>query len=82
MKTQKEQVAEWLLNNGSITAFSAIYQLGITQVATRIFELEQEDGIVLNHVKRLGTAKNGRTFHFTEYVLPEEARKKVEAWLK
>lgn len=80
MKTQKEQIQSLLLSKGSITMYEAIYTLGITQLATRITEIER-DGIRLEHKSKFGVAKNGRKFRYTEYVLsPEEREKARSAW--
>ena len=43
--TQKEAVLQYIKDNGSITPAQAIYDLGITKLATVISNLRLKDGV-------------------------------------
>ena len=68
MKTQKEEVLEYLKNNKKITILEAIYQLGITRLSAIIYSLKKE-GYNINTQMKLIKAKNGRKTSVAEYIL-------------
>ena len=39
--TQKEMVLRYMMDNGSISSMEAFYELGITRLAARVFELRK-----------------------------------------
>lgn len=57
--TQKQQIIKHLKSGGSITSFTAYLDFGITQLATRIKELEEGLDIEL---KREWIVKNKKRF--------------------
>lgn len=68
MKTQKEEILEYLKNNKKITILEAIYQLGITRLSAVIYSLKKE-GYNINTQMKLVKAKNGRKTSVAEYIL-------------
>ena len=68
--TQKDKVLRYIREFGKITSWDAYSQLGVTQVATRIFELKQ-DGYVFTK-KRVNTLNRlQEKTHYDEYMLVE-----------
>lgn len=68
MKTQKEEVLEYLKNNKKITILEAIYQLEITRLSAIIYSLKKE-GYNINTQMKLIKSKNGRKTSVAEYIL-------------
>ena len=68
MKTQKEEVLEYLKNNKKITILEAIYQLGVTRLSAIIYNLKK-DGYNIETQTKLIKAKNGRKTSVAEYIL-------------
>lgn len=68
MKTQKEEILEYLKNNKKITILEAIYQLGITRLSAVIYNLKKE-GYNIDTQMKLVKAKNGRKTSVAEYIL-------------
>lgn len=71
--TQNDRVLEYIKDFGFITTWQAIQDLGVTRLAARIADLE-EQGYCF--AKRTLSAKNryGDNTHFTEYRLVEVAK--------
>ena len=67
--TQKVLILNHIAENGFITSMGA-YQLGITQLATRISELK-EKGYVFETKDVKYTDKNGKRKHYYKYYLVE-----------
>ena len=68
--TQKDNVLRYIREFGKITSWDAYSQLGVTQLATRIFELKQ-DGYVFKK-KRVNTLNRlQEKTHYDEYMLVE-----------
>ena len=68
MKTQKEEVLEYLKNNKKITILEAIYQLGVTRLSAVIYDLKK-DGYNIETQMKLVKAKNGRKTSVAQYIL-------------
>lgn len=68
MKTQKEEVLEYLKNNKKITILEAIYGLGVTRLSAIIYNLKK-DGYNIETQMKLIKAKNGRKTSVAEYIL-------------
>lgn len=68
--TQKDRILMWIANNGSITSWEAYKELGITQLATRIFELKD---LGYNFSKETVFTKNryGYPTHYDKYKLED-----------
>ena len=67
---QRDKVLEYLKENGSITSWAAYQDLGVTQLATRIFELK-EKGYKFRKEKVFFTTRLGRKSFYEEYYLDE-----------
>ena len=68
--TQKDKVLRYIREFGKITSWEAYSQLGVTQLATRIFELKR-DGYVFTK-KRVNTLNRlQEKTHYDEYMLVE-----------
>ena len=68
MKTQKEEVLEYLKNNKKITILEAIYQLGVTRLSAIIYNLKKDEYNIETQTKPI-KAKNGRKTSVAEYIL-------------
>lgn len=71
MKGQKEEVLQFLTNNGTMTPWTAWEYLGITKLATRISEL-RSDGVAIGSEKVEVRARNGRKTTVCRYWLEDE----------
>lgn len=69
--TQKDKVLRYIREVGKITSWDAYSQLGITQLATRIFELKQ-DGYCFKKTRVNTKNRFGDATHYDEYALLEE----------
>lgn len=65
--TQCEQIKDYVRKNGSIDFFRAIYELGITQVAARITEIERSGEMTFKHNRKSKKVKNGNIVNYVEY---------------
>lgn len=70
--TQGERIIKWCNEHGAITSFEAFMELGITQLATRIRELEQDKGYSFDREQIKSKNRYGETVYFTEYKLNKE----------
>ena len=68
MKTQKEEILEYLRNNKKITILEAIYQLGVTRLSAVIYNLKKDGYNIETQMKTI-KAKNGRKTSVAEYKL-------------
>lgn len=68
--TQRDRVLQYIRDFGSITSYQAYTDLGVTQLATRIFELKKRG---YNFSKKRVKTKNryGDNTHYDEYFLTE-----------
>lgn len=68
--TQRDKVLKYIRDFGKITSWEAYSELGVTQLASRIFELKQEGYIFTK--KRINTKNRyGENTHYDEYGLIE-----------
>ena len=73
--TQNESVKRYILDHGFITTWDAFYQLQITRLSARIYEIEHE-GVQFG---RVWQEKDGK--RWVEYHLPQTERKRArEVW--
>ena len=68
--SQKEKVLMFIRQCGKITSWEAYAELGITQLATRIFELKQ-DGYVFTKTRINCNNRFEEPTHYDEYRLVE-----------
>ena len=68
--TQRDRVLQYIRDFGSITSYQAYTDLGVTQLATRIFELKKRG---YNFSKKRVKTQNryGDNTHYDEYFLTE-----------
>ena len=64
--TQREAIIKYLKDFGSITPMEAIYDLGITKLATRISEM-RADGMEFKIETVKSKNRYGKTVHFAKY---------------
>lgn len=69
--TQREKVLRYIREFGKITSWDAYSQLGVTQLATRIFELKQ-DGYCFKKTRVHTKNRFEEPTHYDEYRLLEE----------
>lgn len=67
-KTQRDYVLEYVQRFGSITSWEAYKELGVTQLAARIFELEKR-GCVFSRERVNTTNRLGKATHYVIYRL-------------
>jgi len=73
MKTQSQELLQYLQEHGSIQPMQALSELGIYRLAARIYDLEQQ-GHVIPRSMVSGIARNGRKYSVCEYRAPEVQR--------
>ena len=66
--TQKELILKYLHDFGSITSWQAYIDLGITQTASRIYELKQQ-GYIFKKERVEKTNRYGKRCFFDKYML-------------
>ena len=66
--TQRDKVLDYIRQFGCITSWQAYQDLGITQLATRIFELK-EQGYKFSKTRIYTTNRLGEKTHYDEYRL-------------
>lgn len=69
--TQRDRVLQYIRDFGSITSWQAYEDLGIMQLATRIFELKAL-GYVFKKERVYKDNRYGDRCHFDKYMLVEE----------
>lgn len=68
--TQRDRVLKYIKDFGGITSWDAYRDLGITQLATRIFELK-ERGYQFNKTIEYGKNRYGKSINWCKYTLKE-----------
>lgn len=68
--TQRDRVLQYIRDFGSITSYQAYTDLGVTQLATRIFELKKR-GYNFNKKRVKTQNRYGDNTHYDEYFLTE-----------
>lgn len=66
--TQAQDVLDYMKKNGSISIREAIYDLGITRLASRIYELKRTGIAIVSESKQV-KARNGRVTNVSVYRL-------------
>ena len=66
--TQAQDVLDYMKKNGSISIREAIYDLGITRLASRIYELKRTGVAIVSESKKV-KARNGRITNVAVYRL-------------
>lgn len=69
--TQRDRVLQYIRDFGSISSWQAYQDLGVTQLATRIYELKQQ-GYIFTKKRIQTTTRYGVPTHYDEYKLVEE----------
>lgn len=68
---QKELIIDFINRFGSITPLQAVYELGITKLATRVSELRR-DGVAVKDVDVKTKNRYGKAIQYKKYFLEEE----------
>ena len=74
--TQREKVLMFIRQFGKITSWEAYSELGITQLATRIFELKQE-GYIFTKTRINTKNRFEEPTHYDEYRLVEAKQEAI-----
>ena len=69
--TQCDRVLDYIATNGSITAWQAMQDLGIMQLAARVFELKKKGYNIVTETKTK-VDRYGDTFYYKVYFLEEK----------
>ena len=69
--TQREMVLKYIVDFGYITSWDAYKDLGVTQLATRIFELKEE-GYQFDKSVVTGKNRYGKNISWCKYTLKED----------
>lgn len=64
--TQKERILKYMADFGSISTYDAFTDLGITRLASRIFDIEK-DGIIINRQVVKGKNRYGENVKYYRY---------------
>jgi hypothetical protein len=73
--TQKDRVLQYIRETGSITRAEGFTQLGITELASRIGELEDQ-GYRFEREPLIGKNRYGDTVRYIRYKLKEQSNEK------
>ena len=68
MTDQANLILDYLKRNGSITATQAVYDLGITRLSARVYDLRAE-GYDIRLTIKSGRNRYGKAVHYGEYRL-------------
>ena len=68
-ESQKEQILEYLKEHGSINPLEALKEIGCMRLATRIWELKNEDGYPIRAEMEFYKNSKGEQKHYAKYVL-------------
>lgn len=74
--TQRDKVLAYIRRFGFITSWQAYQDLGITQLASRLYELKQQ-GYVFTKTRVNTTNRLGEKTHYDEYRLVEVNNEEV-----
>lgn len=72
MLTQRQEVLNYMREHGSITRIESFYKIGVTELSSRIGEIERIDNIRINRKPITIKAKNGRMVTITKYSIAKE----------
>lgn len=64
--TQKERIAQYMEDFGSITPMDAMFDLGVMRLAARISEMIR-DGIPISRQMETGRNRYGKTVRYARY---------------
>lgn len=70
--TQRERVLQYIDDFGSIDSLQAFKDLGVTRLASRIYELKKH-GVEIDSFTKTGTNRYGDPVHYSVYRRPENA---------
>lgn len=70
--TQREEVLQYLRTHGSITRMESFINLGITELSSRIGEIERIDNIRIDRTPITVKARNGRSVKVMKYFIAED----------
>lgn len=70
--TQREEVLQYLRNHGSITRMESFINLGITELSSRIGEIERIDNIRIDREPITVKARNGKSVKVMKYSISKE----------
>ena len=70
--TQRDKVLKYIQDFGYITSWQAYAELGVTQLASRVYELK-EQGYMFKKTRVNTTNRLGEKTHYDEYRLEESA---------
>lgn len=71
-KSQKERVLDYMRAHDGITTLDA-FDLGITRLSARIWDLKHKDGIAIEKVTEKGKTRYGTACTYDRYFLGELA---------
>lgn len=74
--TQREKVLNYIRQFGFITSWQAYAELGVTQLASRVYELK-EQGYMFKKTRVNTTNRLGEKTHYDEYRLVEDNNEEV-----
>ena len=72
--TQREEVLRYMQQMGSITRMESFIQLGITELSSRIGEIERIDNIRIDREPITVKARNGRAVKVMKYSIAKESK--------
>ena len=72
MTTQRHEVLQYMRAHGSITRMESFLNIGVTELSSRIGELERIDNVRIKREPITITAKNGKKVNITKYSILED----------
>lgn len=74
MESQRHEVLQYMREHGSITRMESFIQLGITELSSRIGEIERIDNICIDREPITVKARNGRAVKVMKYSIAKELK--------
>lgn len=71
--TQREMVAQYIHDFGSISSWDAFKDLGITRLSARIWELKR-DGYVISKERKKAINRYGKPIFYDKYTIKGELK--------
>lgn len=73
MSTQRHEVLQYMREHGSITRMESFLNIGVTELSSRIGELERLDNVKIKREPITITVRSGKKVNITKYSILEEA---------
>ena len=74
MESQRHEVLQYMREHGSITRMESFLEIGVTELSSRIGEIERIDNIRIDREPITVKARNGRVVKVMKYSIAKELK--------